>query len=192
MSVVIRPAILQDAEALLNIYTPYVQETAISYEYVVPSVTEFSNRISKTLSRYPYLVAIQDSQIVGYAYASAFKSRAAYDWGVEISIYVSQSQRGGGIGRALYEKLEMVLRCQNILNLNACIAFPIGEDAHLTTDSPKFHEHLGYRKVAHFHHCGFKFNKWYDMIWMEKLLGEHTDLPAPVLPFSEVVNECFK
>lgn len=189
--IVIRPAVPEDAEALLQIYAPYVLNTAISFEYTVPSVAEFSERIRKTLTRYPYLVALCGQEIVGYAYASAFKSRAAYDRAVETSIYVSQTYRGGGIGRALYEKLEAVLRCQNILNLNACIAFPAGEDVHLTTDSPKFHERLGYQTVAHFHRCGFKFNTWYDMIWMEKLLGEHPAAPAPVRPFSEVWHDCF-
>ncbi|HWP51185.1 MAG TPA: GNAT family N-acetyltransferase [Clostridia bacterium] len=189
--VVIRPAVPGDAEALLKIYAPYVLNTAISFEYTVPSVTEFSDRIRNTLARYPYLVALNGEEIVGYAYASAFKSRAAYDRAVETSIYISQTCRGGGIGRTLYEKLEAVLRCQCILNLNACIAFPTGEDAYLTTDSPKFHERLGYQTVAHFHQCGFKFNTWYDMIWMEKLLGEHPATPLPVRPFLEVWHDCF-
>lgn len=189
--VVIRPAVPEDAEALLEIYAPYVQNTAISFEYTMPSVEEFAGRIRSTLTCYPYLAALQGDKIVGYAYASAFKSRAAYDWAVETSVYVSQTCRGGGIGRALYEKLEAVLRRQNILNLNACIAFPTGEDPHLTTDSPNFHARLGYEKVAHFHQCGFKFNTWYDMIWMEKLLGSHLATPAPVRPFLEVWHQCF-
>lgn len=187
----IRPAVPQDAEALLQIYMPYVQNTAISFEYTVPSVAEFTDRIRKTLTHYPYLVALRDDKIVGYAYASAFKSRTAYGWGVESSIYVSESCRGGGIGRMLYEKLESVLRRQNILNLNACIAFPTGEDVHLTDDSAKFHARMGFKTVAHFHQCGFKFNTWYDMIWMEKLLGEHLPSPAPVRPFLEVWHDCF-
>lgn len=189
--VLIRPATPEDAEALLQIYAPYVKNTAISFEYTVPSVEEFAERIRKTLVRYPYLVALRDGEIVGYAYAAAFKSRAAYDRAVETSIYVTQNCRGGGIGRVLYEKLAAVLRCQNILNLNACIAYPTGEDAHLTTDSPDFHERLGYQTVAHFHKCGFKFDTWYDMIWMEKLLGEHLPSPAPVRPFLEVWHDCF-
>lgn len=189
--VVIRPAVPEDAEALLEIYAPYVQNTAISFEYTVPSAEEFAGRIRSTLIRYPYLVALRGDKIVGYAYASAFKSRAAYDRAVETSVYVSGDCRGGGIGRALYERLEAVLRCQNILNLNACIALPSGEDPHLNTDSPKFHARLGYEKVAHFHQCGFKFNTWYDMIWMEKLLGDHSATPAPVRPFCEVWRDCF-
>lgn len=189
--VFIRPATPEDAEALLKIYAPYVINTAISFEYTVPTVEEFAGRIRNTIARYPYLVALRDGEIVGYAYAAAFKSRAAYDRAVETSIYVAKNCRGGGIGRVLYEKLAAVLRCQNILNLNACIAYPTGEDAHLTTDSPEFHERLGYQTVAHFHKCGYKFDTWYDMIWMEKLLGEHLPSPAPVRPFLEVWHDCF-
>lgn len=190
-SLVIRPATLQDAGELLKIYSPYVRETAISFEYDVPSVEEFADRIRNTLLHYPYLVALKDGQIVGYAYASAFKARPAYAWGVEVSIYIAQTCRGGGVGRKLYEKLEAVLRGQNFLNLNACIAFPNGEDPHLTDDSQKFHAHLGFTTVAHFHQCGYKFGKWYDMIWMEKLLAEHSPAPAEVRPFLEVWNEQF-
>lgn len=190
--VVIRPAAPQDAPALLEIYAPYVQNTAISFEYTLPSVEEFAGRIRDTLTRYPYLVALRGGSVVGYAYASAFKSRAAYDWAVETTVYVSEACRGGGIGRALYEKLEEVLRCQHILNLNACIAWPAREDPHLTTDSQRFHARLGYEQAAHFHRCGFKFDTWYDMIWMEKLLGDHPADPAPVRPFWEVWHGCFE
>jgi len=191
MPVLIRPAIPEDAEALLEVYAPYVLQTAITFEYEVPSVEEFAGRVRGTLARYPYLVAERDGKIVGYAYVSAFHARPAYDWAVETSIYVAQACRGGGVGRALYEKLEEVLRRQNILNLNACIAFPRGEDSHLSDGSPKFHERLGYRTVGHFHQCGYKFDTWYDMIWMEKLLGEHPVPPMPVRKFSEVADACF-
>lgn len=189
--VLIRPAVPGDAEAFLRIYAPYVLQTAITFEYEVPSAEEFAGRIRDTLARYPYLAAEQAGQIVGYAYVSAFHARPAYDWAVETSIYVAMDCRGGGVGRMLYEKLEEVLRRQNILNLNACIAVSGKEDLRLPDGSPKFHERLGYRTVGHFHRCGFKFDTWYDMIWMEKLLGEHPVPPAPVRKFAEVADECF-
>ncbi|MFV0496773.1 MAG: GNAT family N-acetyltransferase [Candidatus Fimivivens sp.] len=191
-AIIIRPASPEDAEALLKIYAPYVINTAISFEYTVPSVEEFAQRIRDTLVFYPYLVALHNGEIVGYAYAATFKPRAAYATSVENSIYIAQSHHGGGVGRALYEKLEVVLRHQNILNLNACIAFPDGEDEYLTANSAKFHEKLGYQTVAHFHKCAFKFNSWYDMIWMEKLLGVHTLPPDPVRPFWDVWRAHFE
>ena len=190
-SLIIRPAMPEDAQALLEIYSPYVMETAISFEYSVPTLAEFQDRIRSILTRYPYLVATHSGIIIGYAYASTFKPRAAYGWGVETSIYVAKGCHGLGVGRALYQKLEAVLRRQNILNINACIAYPNREDAHLTTDSEKFHSHMGFNTVAHFHQCGYKFGTWYDMIWMEKLLAEHPPVPAAVRPFLEVWEAFF-
>ena len=89
----IRMAATADAEELLNIYAPYVLKTAITFEYDVPSVEEFRSRIADTRTRFPYLAAIKDGKIVGYAYVSPFKSRAAYDWAVETSIYVDENCR---------------------------------------------------------------------------------------------------
>ena len=88
-----------------------------------------------------------------------------------------------GIGRALYEALEKVSRAQNILNLNACIGYPEADDEYLTGNSVQFHGHMGYRMVGEFHKCGYKFGRWYNMVWMEKLLGEHGENPKEVIPF---------
>jgi phosphinothricin acetyltransferase len=159
----------------LEIYAPYVEHTAITFEYEVPTVAEFKNRIETTLKKYPYLVAEKDKELLGYAYAGAFKERAAYDWAVETSIYVRMDLKRQGIGSFLYATLEKALKAQGILNLNACIAYAVCEDEFLTNDSVYYHEKQGYIKVAHFHKCGYKFNRWYDMVWMEKIIGEHTD-----------------
>ena len=178
----LRMATEKDASALLEIYRPYVEQTAITFEYDVPTVEEFARRIRHTLERYPYLVAEENGAVIGYAYVSPFKERAAYDWAVETSIYVKMGLSGKGYGKQLYDALERLLKAQNILNLNACIAYTEHEDAHLDNNSTHFHEHLGYKLVGSFHQCGYKFGTWYDMIWMEKMLGDHTDAPAPVLP----------
>jgi phosphinothricin acetyltransferase len=182
----IRVADPQDAVKLLEIYAPYVSQTAITFEYEIPTPAEFRQRIEKTLEKYPYLVAERNDIILGYAYASPFKERAAYDWSVELSIYVRQEHRGTGIGRKLYEVMEQTLRAQNILNLNACIAWPEQEDEYLTRDSVDFHAHLGYGMVGRFHQCGYKFHRWYDMVWMEKHIGSHTGEPTAVIPFSKL------
>lgn len=183
-NVSIRIATEEDAKELLEIYSPYVTDTAVTFEYDLPSVGEFSRRIRDTLQKHPYIVALEGTHIVGYAYASAFKDRAAYNWAVETTVYLKQDCRGRGIGKMLYLALEDILRRQNIINLNACIAYTAVEDVRLDNASIAFHEHLGYFKVAHFTKCGYKFGTWYDMIWMEKILGEHTGAPAPVIPFS--------
>lgn len=170
---IIRTATIQDAEAILSIYTPYILDTAITFEYTVPPIEEFRERIIETLKKYPYLVAEEDGEIIGYAYAGTFKARAAYSRCVETSIYIKQGQQGKGVGSVLYEKLEDRLRKQGILNVNACITWINTPNQYLTHQSPEFHMRKGYEKCAHFHKCGYKFGMWFDMIWMEKILGEH-------------------
>lgn len=177
--IAIRMANESDAEEILAIYAPYVLHTAITFEYVVPTVEEFKERIKKILKKFPYLVAVKDGNILGYAYVSPFKERAAYDWAVETSIYIKEECREGGIGKKLYLALEEILKKQNIINLNACIAYP-------NPASIGFHEHFGYKTVGHFTKCGYKFDTWYDMIWMEKMIGEHTIPPKSVIPVTEL------
>lgn len=173
MDIIIRDAKVTDAKAIQTIYTPYVETTAITFEYNVPSEEEFCRRIETVQQKYPWIVAMVNGKVVGYAYASAFKPRDAYQWAIETSIYVDNNNKRSGIGRQLHEALEQRLKMQGILNMNACISFIEPEDEYLTQDSVRFHERLGYQKVAHFHQCGKKFNRWYDMIWMEKMIGEH-------------------
>lgn len=179
--VTIRAARVEDAPVLAAIYAPYVENTAITFEYEAPTAEEFTRRMRATLEFYPYLVAARDGEIVGYAYAGTFKGRPAYDWAVETSIYVAKDHEREGIGRVLHDALEHALTAQGILNMYACIAVPDGEDDEtLTRNSQQFHAHLGYRLVGEFYHCGFKRGRWYNMVWMEKMLGEHrSDQLAP-------------
>lgn len=182
----IRIATKQDAERLVEIYAPYVEKTAVTFEYRVPTIQEFEERMGHVLEKYPYLVAEQAGEVVGYAYAGTFNERAAYNWAVETTVYVQENFRKMGIGRKLYEALEKLLSMQNILNLNACIAYPETEDDYLTKNSVQFHEHLGYRFVGEFCKCGYKFGRWYNMVWMEKHIGAHADYPPKVKRFDEI------
>ena len=176
----------EDAEEILKVYAPYVEKTAITFEYEVPSVEEFRGRIENTLQHYPYLVAEDETGILGYAYAGRFQTRAAYDWAVETSIYIRMDQKRRGLGRILYDSLEEGLKEQGILNVNACIACTDQEDEHLTNDSIYFHKHLGYRLVGKFYQCGYKFHRWYDMAWMERMIGEHKENQKPIRLFPEI------
>ena len=182
----IRVATLADVAALLQIYAPYVQKTAITFDYEVPTLKEFTEKIGHLLKKYPVLVAETEEGIVGYAYADTFKNKQAYDWAVETTIYVAEDCKKMGVGRLLYEELESILKSQNIVNLNACIAYPEEEDEHLTKDSVLFHEKLGYRMVGEFRQCGYKFNHWYNMVWMEKHIGEHTNQQPEVIFFENL------
>lgn len=189
-NITIRIAKIEDADKLLKIYSYYVTNTAISFEWNVPSLQDFSERIANTLKKYPYIVAEinQNNQkkIIGYAYAGAFKTRAAYDWSVETSIYVDKEFRHCGVGKLLLERLEQLLQKQNFLNVNACIAFTEKENEYLTNDSYKFHQKMGYTLVGTFHKCGYKFNEWFDMIWMEKIIGKHIQNQPKVLSFPSI------
>lgn len=181
-----RDAAQEDAERLLEIYRYYVEKTVITFEWTVPTVEEFRSRMRHTMERYPYIVAVRDGRIVGYAYVGPFVGREAYDWAVETTIYLDPSCRHQGVGGRLYHVLEELLREMHILNLNACIGYPKVEDEYLTKNSAEFHAHLGYRMVGEFHDCGYKFGRWYDMVWMEKMLGDHPAEPAPVLHYNEI------
>lgn len=167
----IRPATVRDAEALVEIYAPYVRDTAVSFELVPPSPAEFAQRIERVMARYPFLVAEQDDAIAGYAYAGPFKERAGYDASVELSVYVNPSHQGKGVGRALYAALESELAEAGVTNLYACIAYPREEDEYLNYGSVRFHERMGFGIVGRFHGCAQKFGRVYDMVWMEKLVG---------------------
>ena len=169
----IRNAKISDAKRLLEIYDYYVRNTAITFEYDTPSIDEFTARMVNIMKRYPYLVIENDGRIEGYAYAGVFKNRAAYDWSCETTIYVDREARKTGMGRMLYEALEEKLKDMGILNMYACIGYPDTEDEYLTKNSAEFHAHLGFSIVGEFHKCGYKFGRWYNMIWMEKMIGEH-------------------
>ena len=214
----IRPAAAADAPGLLAIYAPYVRKTAITFEYEVPSEEEFRGRIKRTLERFPYLAAYRqtvpacggnapaaaddrcaakadggqtagEEELLGYACAGPFKERAAYDWACEVSIYVREDMKRSGIGRRLYEALELCLEAMGMRNLYACIGVPGEDDEYLNHDSVRFHERMGYRLCGTFRRCGYKFNRWYDMCWMEKFLVPPEDEVLPVSPFPEICED---
>ena len=179
----------EDAEALLEVYAPYVTDTAISFEWQVPSLEEFRDRIRCTLEKYPYLAAVRGEEILGYACTHPFVGRAAYDWGAETTIYLRRDCHGQGVGKALYTALEGISLAQHIHTLYACIGWPKEEDQYLTRNSAQFHGHLGFQLVGTFENCGRKFDRWYDMIWMEKWLSPLSEHPAPVIPFPDLAPE---
>lgn len=181
----IRLATVDDAVAIRKIYEPYVRDTAVSFEYDVPSVQEFEARIANTLREYPYLVACNDNEIIGYCYAGAFHSRQAYRHSAELSIYLRQDVRRQGVGKALYTKIEEMLLKQNINILHACIASPEIIDEYLNDDSPRFHEKMGFKLAGRHERCGYKFGKWYSIIWMDKVIKERDAMPGDFIPFSE-------
>lgn len=178
----IRAVTEADAAELLEIYAPYVTDTVVTYEYDVPTLAEFRSRIAETRKRYPYFAAVQNGEILGYAYASAFHPRAAYLWSAEATVYLRMDVRGKGIGKLLYLALEEALRKQNVENINACIAYP-------NPSSIAFHEKMGYHQIGKFTDCAYKLGQWMGMVWMEKSLGNHPNPPQPFRPYPEIVKE---
>lgn len=185
--VIIRLAKLEDMESVQKIYAPYVLNTAITFEYDVPSVTEFENRYAAIVQQYPFLVAERAEEVVGYAYAGSFIERQAYDWTAELSIYVKQTLLKKGIGTKLYAELEKILRLQNVQICYACIAFSgLDDDACFDDTSILFHQKKGFIKIGDFRQCGYKFERWYHMCYMEKRLVPQGTTPKPFIPFSKL------
>ena len=172
----IRVARQDDVEALLAIFALYVTQGTVSFEYQVPTVSAFREKIAHILGDYPVFVALMGDAPVGYCYASRFRGQAAYDWAVETTIYIHPAHHGQGIGRRLYQTLEDALARQRVITLYACISA-----AH--AQSVAFHHHLGYREMARFQGVGYKMGEWLDIIWMEKRLGPKPDKPDPFIPF---------
>jgi phosphinothricin acetyltransferase len=164
-SISIRDARAGDAAAVLDIYRPFVTDTAVSFEMEPPTAAEIEARIASAQSRWAWLVAERDGQVAGYAYASAFRTRAAYRFTAEVSAYVHPAHRGGGVARALYRRLFEVLIGKGYCNAYAGIALP--NDA-----SVAFHQALGFTSVGVFHRAGWKFGRWHDVSWWEVTLQD--------------------
>ena len=180
MSATIRQARLEDASAIRAIYAPHVA-TPASFELVVPSEAQILERLRKATDRYAWLVCEQNGRVLGYAYASRHRDRAAYDWSVEVSVYVDEARHRKGVGRALYTALLACLRCQGFYSAFAGITLP-------NPRSVGFHEALGFRHLGVFHAIGFKCGAWHDVGWWELALAPYPQAPAPPLRLSAVLD----
>lgn len=183
-NITIRTASVNDANDLLDIYSYYVKNTAVTFEYEVPTLEEFQNRICHILEQYPYLVAESEEGIVGYAYAGKYHPRAAFAWSAELAIYLKKDIRQTGIGRMLYTRLEEILKEQGVVKTIAHITMPI--DEYSDFNSMQFHEKMGYRLVGKFENIGYKFGRWYSTIWMDKMIGTPREDMKDVKTFEEV------
>lgn len=167
----IRLAAHQDAEQIRTIYSPFVTDTAVSFELEPPTAEEISRRIEETLPRYPWLVWEQDDRVLGYAYASSHRARPAYQWSVEVSVYIHPYSRRMGVARQLYTRLFNMLIGQGYCNAYAGITLP--NDA-----SVGFHEAMGFQPVGVYSKIGFKMGKWHDVGWWQLRLRE-AERPVP-------------
>lgn len=166
----------------MEIYAPYIEKTAVTFEYTVPTVDEFSKRIASVTKKYPWIVYEENGVILGYAYAMEEYSRAAFQWTVESSVYVSENAVGKGIGTLLYKTLLSILKKQNFCICTALITY--GNKA-----SVKMHEKLGFEYIAERKNIGFKFEEWQSLIIMEKKLNDFSVPPKPVIPIGDLNYE---
>jgi len=186
---IVRLASDKDAEGILDVYGPYVKETAVSFKYELPDRKEFAEGIESTLRNHPYLVAVENDAIVGFSYASPFRPHAAYSPSVETTVYVKNGFHGKGIGRALYDELESYLRKQNVCMMNACIAVSEDpDDPYLDGASMGFHTKLGFVLLARIPDCAIKFGRPYGFVWTCKRLSVPSE-ERPFVPFSETDSD---
>lgn len=175
--ITIRTATPDDAAACLAIYAPYVRDTVISFEYEPPTADEFRARMRAVLPHKPWLVAEVDGRTAGYAYATTFRARVAYQWTAEVAVYVDPARHRRGVGRGLYSALIDRLRALGYRTLVAGISLP-------NPQSVGFHEALGFRRTAHFPAVGYKFGAWQDTGFWALDLGPGC-APAPPRPHAD-------
>lgn len=176
----IRVAAPTDAAAIQAIYAPVVRDTAISFELEPPSVAEMARRIEATLPLYPYLVAERDGLVVGYAYASQHRAREAYQWSVDVTVYIAANAQRSGVGRALYQHLLAVLEQQGFHAAHAGIVLP-------NEGSVGLHEALGFMHIGTYPEVGFKHGRWHDVGYWRRGLNQAMP-PRSIVPFGRLAS----
>jgi phosphinothricin acetyltransferase len=170
-----------DAEAARNIYAPYVLHTAVSFEYLVPTVEEFTYKIEKITAQYPWLVCEVDGEIAGYAYGSTHRDRTGYQWSPEVTVYLDERFHRKGIARALYSALLEILKIQGYFNTFAGV---------LVTNekSVEFHRAMGFEDIGLFKNIGFKLGEWHTNLWMQYAIQEPVSNPPVPIAIGEIIK----
>jgi phosphinothricin acetyltransferase len=182
MNITIRLAEQRDVPGILEIYTPFILHTAVTFEEIVPDEDSFWKRIQEIMNELPFLVCEIDGRIAGYAYASAYRSRASYRWSKEVSVYVHPDFHRKKVAHALYTSLHEMVRFQGIANLLAIITMP-------NEASVAFHEFFGYRKSGEFSKVGFKLNQWQNVGWFELFIqNENAEPKERILQIDEIIG----
>jgi phosphinothricin acetyltransferase len=180
MNPTIRLAERTDVPGILEIYSPFILETAVTFEETVPDEESFWKRIQEIMTELPFLVCEIDGRIAGYAYASAYRSRASYRWTKEVSVYVHPDFHRRRVAQALYTSLNEMVRYQGIADLLAIITIP-------NESSVAFHEQFGYRKCGEFLKVGYKLGQWQNVGWFELFLQDEAQSPKDrILTLNEI------
>lgn len=171
-----------DAEAALAVYAPYVLHTANTFEYEIPSVDDFRTKIEKITAQYPWLVCECDGEIVGYAYGSTHRERAAYQWSPESTVYISDKHHRKGIARILYNTLFALLQQQGYINVFASVLVT-------NVNSVEFHRAYGFEEIGLFKNIGYKLGEWHTNLWFQYTLQEHIIDPPVPIPITKLLND---
>lgn len=177
MKIEIRIARPEDASEIQAIYAPVVADTSISFEELPPSVEEMQHRIESALATYPYLVAVREGRVVGYAYASQHRARAAYRWAVDVTVYIAETERRSGVGRSLYSALIPILQRQGFRSAYAGISLP-------NPGSVGLHEKIGFVHIGTFPDVGYKHGAWHDVGYWRFELSKQTSSPNQPIAYS--------
>lgn len=162
----IRPVVSADVSDILEIYAPYIKDTAITFETEVPTLEEFTKRIESIKTEYPYLVCEFGDKIIGYAYVSRHRARSAYKYSVDVSVYVDLNYQHMGAGKALYTALFEQLKSYDFYTAYASITMP-------NEKSTGLHKAFGFYEIGTYHNVGYKNGKWLDVAWFEKQLKKY-------------------
>lgn len=177
----IRLATEADSVSILEIYAPFIRDTVITFENEVPTITEFKRRIFDIQKKYPWLVCEINGNIVGYAYASQFNDRAAYDWSSDFSIYINPQYQGKKIGKALYYCLFELSKLQGYCNAYAGVTLP-------NIKSERLHQSFGFNSIGVYQNAGFKLGNWYDVKWFGIKIKDYPKSPTEPKTIDEIVN----
>lgn len=173
----VRMVIKEDAAEILAIYSPYILNSATSFETEVPPVEQFQKRIEDCIQKYPWMVCVIDEQIAGYVYATKHREREAYQWTCECSVYIHRDFKGKEIGKELYQLLFQVLKLQQFRNVYAGITLP-------NEASIRLHEKCGFRRFATYENIGFKSGNWHSVGWWKLQINNYDLQPLPPLKIS--------
>jgi phosphinothricin acetyltransferase len=182
---IIRLANENDAAGMLNIYAPYIENTSYTFETEVPSITSFAERINSYLVNWPWLVCEIDKVISGYAYATRYRERTAYQWCTESSVYVHDDFQQRGIAKTLYTALIEILRLQGFRNVYAVINLP-------NEKSVQFHESCGFTYFATYEKVGYKLGQWKNVGWWQLSINDYTGEPLSPVKFSELDKDLWR
>lgn len=182
MNPIIRLAEKRDVKGILEIYTPFILDTVVTFEEIVPDEASFWDRIQGIMEELPFLVCEIDGRIAGYAYASGYRSRASYKWTKEVSVYIHPDFYRRRVAQALYTSLNEMVRYQGVADLLAIITLP-------NEQSVGFHEHFGYRKCAEFSKVGYKLDNWLTVGWFELFIQDEKKAPMEkILTLKEITG----